>query len=95
MRAAAEAIKAVIPGAFEGDAHALLVAVYTDPQQPIELRLDAAKAAIRFEKPALASTTLDASIRRSLSDFTDDELAILASSGGSEDRTGEAPRGPH
>src|SRR5690242_18406986 len=28
-----------IPGAFTGDAHALLVSVYTDPSYPIELRV--------------------------------------------------------
>ena len=39
---------------FEGDAHALLVMVYKDPTLPLELRIDAAKAAIRYEKPALA-----------------------------------------
>jgi hypothetical protein len=41
--------------AFEGDAHSLLIAVYKDESHPIELRLEAAKAAIRFEKPALAA----------------------------------------
>ena len=41
--------------AFEGDAHSLLIAVYKDQSKPIELRLEAAKAAIRFEKPALAA----------------------------------------
>ncbi len=54
-KAAAAAVNEVIPGAFNGDAHAFLVAVYKDPAQPIELRLDAAKAAVRYEKPALAS----------------------------------------
>jgi hypothetical protein len=41
--------------AFEGDAHSFLIAVYKDESHPIELRLEAAKAAIRFEKPALAA----------------------------------------
>jgi hypothetical protein len=41
--------------AFDGDAHSLLIAVYKDQSHPIELRLEAAKAAIRFEKPALAA----------------------------------------
>ena len=41
--------------AFEGDAHSLLIAIYKDESRPIELRLEAAKAAIRFEKPALAA----------------------------------------
>jgi hypothetical protein len=38
-----------------GDAHALLMAVYKDSRQPIELRVAAAKAAIGFEKPRLSS----------------------------------------
>lgn len=54
-KAAAEAIGAAMPGAFEGDAHAFLMAVYKDPKQPIEVRLDAAGKAIRYEKPALAA----------------------------------------
>ena len=41
--------------AFDGDAHSLLVAIYKDKSRPVELRLEAAKAAIRFEKPALAA----------------------------------------
>ncbi len=44
--------------AFEGDAHALLVSVYKDAAQPTELRVTAAKAALPFEKPRLASTEL-------------------------------------
>lgn len=53
MKIAASAIRQVIPDAFEGDAHALMVCVYKDPQHPIEVRLDAAKCAIRYEKPSL------------------------------------------
>jgi hypothetical protein len=37
------------------DAHALLQRVYQDEKAEMHMRLDAAKAAIRFEKPALAS----------------------------------------
>lgn len=55
---AAERLAAAIPDAFTGDAHALLMAVYKDPALDLALRVDAAKAAIRFEKPALAATTL-------------------------------------
>jgi hypothetical protein len=47
--------KALGPHAFDGDAHSLLIAIYKDEPHPIELRLEAAKAAIRFEKPALAA----------------------------------------
>jgi len=48
---------------FEGDAHALLILIYKNTALPLELRMDAAKAAIRFEKPAKAvidaNTTID------------------------------------
>jgi hypothetical protein len=40
-----------IPDAFKGDAHALLCAIYQDPLWPTELRIEAAKAALAFEKP--------------------------------------------
>jgi hypothetical protein len=53
---ASEQIKAALgPDAFDGDAHALMMAVYKDPSQPIALRLEAAKAALPYEKPRLAS----------------------------------------
>ena len=35
------------------DAHSLLRMVYLDPAQPIEVRIDAAKAAIGYELPKL------------------------------------------
>ena len=41
--------------AFEGDAHAFLMAIYKDKDQPLGARIDAAGKAIKFEKPALAS----------------------------------------
>jgi len=37
------------------DAHSLLRTVYLDPEQPIEVRIDAAKAAIGYELPKLNS----------------------------------------
>ena len=43
---------------FDGDALTLLQLTYRDGAHPIELRLEAAKAAIRYEKPALASIDL-------------------------------------
>lgn len=53
---AEERLKEVLPRyAFKGDAHMLLMSVYKDPNYPIDLRVDAAKAAIRYEKPALAA----------------------------------------
>jgi hypothetical protein len=41
--------------AFDGDAHAFLMAIYKDATQPIVSRMDAAKAAIGYEKPRLAA----------------------------------------
>ena len=62
VAAAAEKIAdALGPNAFEGDAHALLAAIYKDPSRPIELRLDAARAAIAYERPRLA--VMNANIR--------------------------------
>jgi hypothetical protein len=53
--AAARITKALGADAFEGDAHALLVSIYKDPSRPISVRVDAAKAAIGYEKPRLAA----------------------------------------
>jgi hypothetical protein len=53
MQAAAAKIGGVIESAFEGDAHALLIAVYKNPEIPLNLRVDAAKAAVGYEKPRL------------------------------------------
>ena len=58
MEASARAIEAALPQGFSGDAHALLVSVYKDESRDIHLRIDAAKAAIRYEKPALSATEL-------------------------------------
>jgi hypothetical protein len=56
VQEAARKLEALIPNAFEGDSHAFLVSVYKDPTHPIERRLDAAKAALPFERPRLAVT---------------------------------------
>ncbi len=55
MATTGKKLQDVITGAFTGDAHALLMAVYKDPDHDRPLRVDAAKAAIRYEKPALSS----------------------------------------
>lgn len=54
---AAARLTEAIPEAFRGDAHALLMVVYKDTSLPLPLRVDAAKAALRYEKPALSSVT--------------------------------------
>ena len=67
---------------FEGDAHALMVLTYKNPELPLDVRMDAAKAAIRFEKPAFTQTAVDLSVRPGLraEDLSDDELlAIIVS----------------
>lgn len=57
-----KAIEQALPAAFHGDGHALLMAVYKNEDLPIELRLDAAKAAIAYEKPKLAVVELKAEV---------------------------------
>jgi hypothetical protein len=53
-RVAASAAEEFLRGtAFEGDAHFLLMLIYKDVRQPMAIRLDAAKAAIGYEKPRL------------------------------------------
>jgi hypothetical protein len=59
MKATAEQLAEVLPGCFEGDSHALLMAVYKDTSKDLAMRLDAAKAAIGYEKPRLAAVTAD------------------------------------
>lgn len=54
----AEKLQDVIEDCFQGDAHALLMATYKDMKLDLAQRIDAAKAAIRYEKPALS--TVDA-----------------------------------
>ena len=48
--------------AFTGDAHALLMAVYKDKRNPVDLRVEAAKAAAPYEKPRL--NTVDHGIKQ-------------------------------
>lgn len=59
-KTAAEIADALGLQGFDGDAHALLMLVYKNAEIPMDLRLDAAKAAIGYEKPKLSS--VDASL---------------------------------
>jgi hypothetical protein len=57
----AEAIARVgetIPDAFTGDAHALLIATYKNPNLDHHVRLEAARAALPYEKPRLQAVTM-------------------------------------
>ncbi len=56
LEEAARRAAASIDGAFEGDAHAFLAAVYRDPAVPLEIRITAAGRALRVEKPALSAS---------------------------------------
>ena len=42
--------------AFDGDAHAFMVAVYKSQDIPLTLRLDAARSAAPYERPRLSTT---------------------------------------
>jgi len=76
------------PAAFTGDAHALLMAIYKDTTQSIVVRLDAARAAIGFEKPKLSS--IDAKLDGTIGTYEATPIPVeardsdaLASSAGS------------
>jgi len=49
----AQRFQVEVPNSFAGDGIAYLQTIYRDPTQPVELRVDAAKAASRFERPSL------------------------------------------
>ena len=59
---------------FGGDALTLLQLTYRDRTRPIELRLEAAKAAIRYEKPALASIDVTSLNEHTVSVISDKPL---------------------
>lgn len=69
-----------IPSAFAGDGHALLMAVYKNPDLPLPLRVDAAKAAIGYEKPRLASTEIKGDPDSPLEHSTRVEMTIIDAS---------------
>jgi hypothetical protein len=56
---AAERIVELLPDFKCLDAHTLLIALYTDEELPVAIRLEAARAALKVEKPALATTTVN------------------------------------
>ena len=102
VKQAAATLAEVIPGAFDGDAHAYLMAIYKDPSVPRELRIDAAKAAVRYEKPALSSMTATLT-HKPASALDDDDLAQriarldeeLALRPAGDEEAQERPRKPH
>ena len=81
---------------------ALLMAVYKDQAHEIELRIDAAKAAVRYEKPALSSMTATLT-HKPASALDDDDLkrritdldAEIARRSGGDAVAEDRPRKPH
>jgi hypothetical protein len=61
---------------FEGDAHAFLMLTYQDKSLPHNLRLDAAKVAIRFEKPALTAIDAHSTIEKPIYAISDKPMPI-------------------
>jgi hypothetical protein len=74
--AAVKIAGALGPGAFEGDAHAFLVSVYKDAAQPIALRVNAARAAIGYERPRLASVEGRIDTQLSLADLIERSMTV-------------------
>lgn len=73
LKAAAQALSEVLGDeCFDGDAHALLMTVYKNKALELPLRVDAAKAAIRYEKPALAAVEVKADVNTTINDVTPD-----------------------
>lgn len=60
IQAHADAIREMIgeQNYFDGDAHAFLMYIYKDRRRDIDLRIEAAKSAIAYEKPKLAAVAL-------------------------------------
>ena len=76
MERAATQIADALPEAFDGDAHALLMAVYKDETRPIEVRLEAAKAAIRYEKPALAAIDVTSTNEHTIYELSSEPISL-------------------
>lgn len=72
--AAQEVVVALGLQAFEGDAHALLMLVYKNTENPMDLRIDAAKAAIGYEKPKLSS--VDASLSGAVGQYVAQPIPV-------------------
>jgi len=58
----AKVLNDLLPDAFDGDAHAFLMAIYKDRTLPVKDRLAAATAAIGYEKPKLGSVDVKAEV---------------------------------
>ena len=70
LEEATRKVVATIDGAFDGDAHAFLQAVYKNPDvpPPLEIRIQAASRALRVEKPTLSASHSSHNINVGLAD---------------------------
>jgi len=79
IRAVVAEFDAAVPSAFDGDAVAFMQILYRDPAQPVELRLDAAKVAAKFERLTLSAIELQPQPKAhiDLSRLSTDEIKAL------------------
>ena len=75
LQDAAARVMAGRPAGFPGDAHQLLVTIYRDESLPLSMRLDAAKSAVKYERPALAATMVTQ--KNALDELSLDDLQKL------------------
>ena len=71
IKAAVEKVVGELPEVFEGDSYAFLATIYKDKQQPIGVRMDAAKTAIAYERARLAHVAMTT---RSLDQLSDEKF---------------------
>jgi hypothetical protein len=71
IKAAVEKAVGQLEEPFEGDGYAFLATVYKDKQQPIGVRMDAAKTAIAYERPRLSNVAMTT---RSLDQLSDEDF---------------------
>lgn len=77
MREVAKVLESTLPNAFKGEAHDLLMAIYKDQDLPLPLRLNAAVAAIGYEKPKLQAVTHSGDADNPLETSARVELVII------------------
>ena len=80
MEVVAAQFKRQVPEAFDGDGVAFLQTVYRNPGVAVEVRIDAAAKAARFERPTLSAVAMREmpKVRPDLSALSPAEQAMLA-----------------
>jgi len=62
LAAKAARVAKLTKGAFKGDAHDYLMSIYKDPKMAQTDRIDAAKAALAYEKPKLSAVQMSGNL---------------------------------